>query len=135
MKEPIRAGALNAGKMPALQIPKDAAAIILVRPETDPTNPEIFWARRSTKLAFLGGFYAFPGGQRETSDAEAPVRNCGDSETAAMISCAARELFEETRVLLTRGSQTLTVGQRDSLFDDLESKRLSWPELLNLYGL
>jgi len=116
-------------------VPKDAAAIILVRPDTDPANPEIFWAKRSTKLAFLGGFYAFPGGQREISDAEAPVRNCDDPETAVMISCAARELFEEVGVLLARGSERLTVGQRASLLDDLESKRLSWPELLNLYGL
>jgi glyoxylase-like metal-dependent hydrolase (beta-lactamase superfamily II) len=29
----------------------------------------------------------------------------------------------------------LTIGQRASLLDDLESRRLSWPELLNLYGL
>ena len=135
MKESIRAGALNAGKMPALLIPKDAAAIILLRPDTDPTDPEIFLVKRSTKLAFLGGFYAFPGGQRETSDAEVPVRNCEDPETAAMISCGARELFEEVGVLLARGAQTLTIGQRASLLDDLESKRLSWPELLNLYGL
>jgi len=135
MKEPIRPDALNAGKMPALQIAKDAAAIILLRPDTDPTNPEIFWAKRSTKLAFLGGFYAFPGGQRETSDAEAPVKNCDDPETAAMISCGARELFEEVGVLLACGSQTLTIGQRASLLDDLESGRLSWPELLKLYGL
>jgi endoribonuclease LACTB2 len=115
--------------------PKDAAAIILLRPDPDPANLEIFWAKRSTKLAFLGGFYAFPGGQRETSDAEVPVRNSDDPDTAAMISCAARELFEEVGVLLTRGAQTLTIGQRASLLDDLESKRLSWPELLNLYGL
>ncbi len=125
----------NKRAQPTPIVPKDAAAIILVRPDTDPTNPEVFWARRSTKLAFLGGFYAFPGGQRENSDDETLVENCPDPETAAMISCAARELFEETGVLLARGSQTLTVGQRASLLDDLESKRLSWPELLNLYGL
>jgi glyoxylase-like metal-dependent hydrolase (beta-lactamase superfamily II)/8-oxo-dGTP pyrophosphatase MutT (NUDIX family) len=115
--------------------PKDAAAVILVRPNTDPNNPEIYWVKRSTKLAFLGGFYAFPGGQRENSDAEITVENCNDTETAAMISCAARELFEETGALLARGSQTLTIGQRASVWDDLESKRLTWPELLNLYGL
>ena len=115
--------------------PKDAGAIILVRPDTDPTNPEIFWARRSTKLAFLGGFHAFPGGQREPSDEETQVENCVDRENAATISCAARELFEETGVLLARGSETLTVGQRASLFDDLESKRMSWPELLCHFGL
>lgn len=117
------------------QQPKDAAAIILLRPNTDPNNPEVFWVRRSTKLAFLGGYRAFPGGQREASDADVKVRNCNDSETAAMISCAARELFEEVGVMLARGSQTLTVGQRASLFDDLESGRMAWPELLEHYGL
>src|SRR5438132_938072 len=54
---------------------------------------------------------------------------------AAMISCAARELFEEVGVLLARGSKTLTTGQLASLYDDLESKRMSWPELLRHYGL
>src|SRR5882762_1006153 len=96
--------------------PKDAAAVILLRHNTDPNNPEVFWVKRSTKLAFLGGFQAFPGGQRETNDAEARVQHCEDQERAAMISCAARELFEELSVLLARGSQTLTAGQRASLF-------------------
>ena len=115
--------------------PKDAAAVILLRHNTDPNNPQVFWVKRSTKLAFLGGFHAFPGGQREASDADIPVNNCEDPEAAAMISCAAREIFEEVRVLLARGSETLTVGQRASLLDDLESKRMSWPELLSHYGL
>lgn len=115
--------------------PKDAAAIILLRPHTDKDNPEVFWVRRSTKLAFLGGYRAFPGGQREASDADVKVRNCADQETAAMISCAARELFEEVAVMLARGAQALTVGQRASLFDDLESGRMTWPELLEHYGL
>jgi ribonuclease/clavin/mitogillin len=115
--------------------PKDAAAVILLRHCTDPDNPEVFLVKRGTKLAFLGGFQAFPGGQRETSDAEARVENCADQERAEMISCAARELFEEVGVLLARGSEALTAGQRASLLDDLESKRMSWPELLRHYGL
>jgi endoribonuclease LACTB2 len=115
--------------------PKDAAAIILLHPDTDPNNAEVFLVKRSTKLAFLGGFHAFPGGQLETSDAAVPVENCADQERAAMISCAARELFEEVGVLLARGSKTLTTGQRASLFDDLDSKRMTWSELLSHYGL
>ena len=47
-----------------------------------------------------------------------------------MISGAARELFEELGVLVARGGETLTKGQRDSLLDDLESGRMSWPALL-----
>jgi glyoxylase-like metal-dependent hydrolase (beta-lactamase superfamily II)/8-oxo-dGTP pyrophosphatase MutT (NUDIX family) len=115
--------------------PKDAAAVILLRHNTDPNDPEVFLVRRSEKLAFLGGFYAFPGGQREASDAETPIENCDDQERAAMISCAAREVFEEVGVLLAHGSETLTVGQRASLLDDLESKRMSWSELLRHYDL
>ena len=115
--------------------PKDAAAVILLRPNTDPDNPEVYLVKRSSKLAFLGGFQAFPGGQRETGDGEVQIKNCDDQERAAMISCSARELFEEVGVLLARGSQTLTTGQLASLFDDLESERMSWPELLRHYGL
>ncbi|HEX8492957.1 MAG TPA: MBL fold metallo-hydrolase [Pyrinomonadaceae bacterium] len=115
--------------------PKDAAAVILLRDKTAASDPEVFWVRRSLRMAFLGGFHAFPGGQREASDAEVRVANCEDDETAAMIACAARELFEELGVLVARGSETLTKGQRASLLDDLESGRMSFPELLEHYGL
>jgi glyoxylase-like metal-dependent hydrolase (beta-lactamase superfamily II)/8-oxo-dGTP pyrophosphatase MutT (NUDIX family) len=115
--------------------PKDAAAVILLRHDTDPDNPEVFWVQRSYKLAFLGGYHAFPGGQLDASDAEVDVRNAPNPETAAMISGAARELFEELGVLVARGGDTLTKGQRASLLDDLESGRMTWPALLQHYEL
>src|ERR1051325_2560237 len=119
-----------------LPSPRDAAAVILVRANTDKTNPEIFWVKRNPNRVFLGCFYAFPGGKAEPTDAEAKIENCDDDrERATMISCAAREMFEETGVLLAHGAETLTVGQRASLLDDLESGRMSWPELLRHYGL
>ena len=116
-------------------VPKDAAAVILLRQNTDPQNPEVFWVQRSDGLAFLGGFHAFPGGQIDAGDAEVDVRNAPDSATAAMISGAARELFEELGVLAARGGETLTKGQRASLLDDLESGRMLWPALLKHYEL
>ncbi|HKN83337.1 MAG TPA: MBL fold metallo-hydrolase, partial [Pyrinomonadaceae bacterium] len=58
-----------------------------------------------------------------------------DAQTAAMISGAARELFEELGVLAVRGGDTLTKGQRVSLLDDVESGRMSWPALLDHYEL
>ncbi|MDX6613308.1 MAG: hypothetical protein QOD75_2494 [Blastocatellia bacterium] len=116
-------------------VPKDAAAVILLRHNTDPANPEVFWVRRSEKLSFLGGYHAFPGGKMDPPDTEVPVANSGDAESAAAISCAARELFEEAGVLLARGAETLTTGQRASLLDDLESRRMSWPSLLRHYDL
>lgn len=115
--------------------PKDAAAVILLRDETDPLNPEVFLVKRSVKLAFLGGFHAFPGGQFDADDASVPVENCADADTRVAISCAARELFEETQVLLARGGDALTSGQRASLLDDLQSERMSWSALLNHYQL
>lgn len=118
-----------------LTTPKDAAAIILLRQDTDPANPEVFWVKRSDKLAFLGGFHAFPGGQIDASDSEVEVKNSPNPETSTMISGAARELFEELGVLAARGGETLTKGQRVSLLDDLESGRMSWPALLKHYEL
>ncbi|MGH9871526.1 MAG: MBL fold metallo-hydrolase [Pyrinomonadaceae bacterium] len=115
--------------------PKDAAAVILLRHNTDPRDPEVFLVKRSDKLSFLSGFHAFPGGQFDPSDVEAPVRNAADSEFATAISCAARELFEETQVLVARGGDALTQGQRASLLDDLQSGRMSWPALLEHYEL
>jgi ribonuclease/clavin/mitogillin len=116
-------------------IPKDAAAVILLRHNTSPSDPEVFLVRRSEKLAFLGGFHAFPGGQFDATDADAPVESCPDAETRVAISCAARELFEETHVLVARGGDALTQGQRASLLDDLQAARLSWPALLKHYDL
>jgi glyoxylase-like metal-dependent hydrolase (beta-lactamase superfamily II)/8-oxo-dGTP pyrophosphatase MutT (NUDIX family) len=114
--------------------PKDAAAVILLR-EGANGRQEVFWVRRSQRLAFLGGFYAFAGGQRDKSDDETRVENAADQESAAMISCAARELFEELGVLVARGAQTLTKGQRASLLDDLEQGRMTFAELLKHYDL
>jgi glyoxylase-like metal-dependent hydrolase (beta-lactamase superfamily II)/8-oxo-dGTP pyrophosphatase MutT (NUDIX family) len=115
--------------------PKDAAAVILLRHHTDSRDPEVFLVRRSEKLAFLGGYHAFPGGQFDGTDAEAPVENCADADTATAISCAARELFEETQVLVARGGEALTEGQRASLLDDLNAARMTWPTLLKHYDL
>ena len=120
---------------PVTNTPKDAAAIILLRQDTNPDHPEIYWVQRSPKLAFLGGYHAFPGGQIDAGDAEVDVRNAPNSQTATMISGAARELFEELGVLVARGGETLTKGQRVSLLDDLESGRSSWPDLLRHYEL
>ncbi|HEV8367865.1 MAG TPA: MBL fold metallo-hydrolase, partial [Pyrinomonadaceae bacterium] len=115
--------------------PRDAAAVILLRQNTDPTNPEVYWVKRSEKLAFLGGFHAFPGGQIDAGDEEVAVENCPDKPTGTMISGAARELFEELGILAAHGGELLTKGQRVSLLDDLESGRMPWPALLRHYEL
>jgi ribonuclease/clavin/mitogillin len=114
-------------------VPKDAAAVVLVREGAH--GPEVFWARRSERMAFQPGFYAFPGGQRDEADAEVEVVDAADREASRMIACAARELFEELGVLVARGAEHLTKGQLASVLDDLTSGRMTFAALLAHYGL
>src|SRR5947207_1633003 len=86
-------------------------------------------------MAFMPGFYAFPGGQRDDADAQVEVDDAADRETATIIACAARELFEELGVLAARGADSLTKGQLASVLDDLTSARMTFAELLAHYGL
>lgn len=109
--------------------PKDAASVILVR------DGKIVWARRNVKLSFLGGFHAFPGGKTDPGDFEIEVANCEDTEMSPMIACAVRETFEEVGVLLVRGGEKLTKGQRVSLHDDLISGRSTFAQILGDWGL
>jgi glyoxylase-like metal-dependent hydrolase (beta-lactamase superfamily II)/8-oxo-dGTP pyrophosphatase MutT (NUDIX family) len=114
-------------------VPKDAAVVVLVREGNG--GPEVFWGRRGERMAFQPGFYAFPGGQRDEADAEVEIENAPDGETAQMIACAARELFEELGVLAARGAEHLTRGQLASVHDDLTSGRMMFATLLKHYGL
>src|SRR5215213_3047896 len=117
-------------------VPKDAAVVVLVRAAGEGAHdPEVFWARRSEGMAFQPGFYAFPGGQRDERDAEVEVEGAPDRETATMIACAARELFEELGVLAARGAEHLTKGQLASVLDDLTSGRMTFAALLKHYSL
>ncbi|MEZ5427479.1 MAG: MBL fold metallo-hydrolase [Pyrinomonadaceae bacterium] len=111
--------------------PKDAASVILLNQNLN----KVLWAQRNPKLKFLGGFHSFPGGKVDPDDDSVKVDNCDDRETARLIACAAREVFEEIGVLLARGGERLTKGQRASLHDDLISGRFTFSEILETWGL
>jgi endoribonuclease LACTB2 len=111
--------------------PKDAAAVILLNHNLT----EVLWAQRNPKLSFLGGWHAFLGGKVEPSDSEIRVRNCADKDLEKFIVAATRECFEETGVMLTRGGDKLTKGQRTSLHDDLVSGRSDFSEILADWNL
>jgi 8-oxo-dGTP pyrophosphatase MutT (NUDIX family) len=97
--------------------PKPAASVLLVRRATGGAAPfEVYMIRRHHGMKFLGGYYAFPGGKVDASDAapEALARCRGlDTVTAATLLdtdggppalaywvTAVRELLEESGVLL-----------------------------------
>lgn len=84
---------------PASVAIKPAATVMLLR-ETSESGVEVFMMRRTTKAAFAGGMYVFPGGAVDTEDSSYEI-------------AAIRECFEEAGVLLARTSTGTTVR-----FDD-----------------
>jgi ribonuclease/clavin/mitogillin len=83
-----------------------AASVLLLRPGAE---AELFVVQRAQSLRFLGGFLAFPGGKVAAADRTLVPALLQEAKTLqeAMLErlvTAARELFEETGVLLARGS-------------------------------
>lgn len=106
---------------PPVPVAKDASAVVLFR--RAPGGAEVFWLKRQTKLRFAGGFYAFPGGRLDAADAQVPVEGLA-GHGAALVVCAARELLEETGVLVAHGADRLSRveldGMRRALLDEVE---------------
>jgi 8-oxo-dGTP pyrophosphatase MutT (NUDIX family) len=95
--------------------PKPAASVLLVR--SGQRGPvEVYMIRRQKSMRFLGGYYAFPGGKVDPDDgapeiltrcrgvteaqAERLVPRAGVLPALAFWVAAARELLEETGVLM-----------------------------------
>ncbi len=81
-----------------------AASVLLAR---GPGSHEAFIVRRADSLRFFGGFLAFPGGKVASQDSEVEVCASTAGPEAGAPPCerlvaAARELFEETGVLVAR---------------------------------
>jgi len=92
-----------------------AASVVLVRRRQG--EFEVFWVRRGKELKFAGGFYAFPGGAVDLADAALPLlhsEGLGSAE-APCVAAAARELFEETGVLLVPGAERVPPQERRAM--------------------
>lgn len=102
---------------------RPAATVMLVRQSTGPL--EVFMMRRTTKAAFAGGMYVFPGGAVDAADASHPGPSNVDTsnlDTSILDTsyemASIRECFEEAGVLLACDSSGRTVK-----FDDPEVAR------------
>lgn len=86
---------------------RKAVSILLTR---DPDSTEVFLVERSPSLRFFGGYYAFPGGKLDDEGTAIEVRNAEamDHESRRCLLAAAREIFEETGVLLSRGHSAIS---------------------------
>lgn len=104
--------------------PQPSASAILWRRVND--HLEVFWVQRDARLAFAGGFYAFPGGRVDAADANAPVLQTIAPEETAHLSACARELFEETGVLCVRDADgarpSVSADERRALRRDLTER-------------
>ena len=105
----------------------EAAALVLYRrrPEL-----ELYWIQRSDSLSYLGGFHAFPGGRISKRDREVAVRGLEPGPQAALIACAAREVFEETGVLVCRGARRVPAERRDTFRRALLEDRIGLGEIM-----
>ncbi len=143
-----------------------AASVVLLREAAGAggTEPfDLYMLRRHDSARFAPGAYTFPGGVLEAQDwacAEVsrladdsalaalharlagpdPLRSPDAATTAALFACAARELFEETGVLLARagGGNPLVMADPEhwqGLRDELLAGRIAFGALLAGAGL
>ena len=95
-------------------VPRDAATVILIRPDASGTaGIEAFLLRRTAELEFAPGAYVFPGGSVDPRDADPGIEWAGPGpaefgarlgvppdRARALVCAAVRETFEESGVLL-----------------------------------
>ena len=153
----------SAGLRPA--VPRDAATVILVRPEaapetgtagpeTGPGGVEVYLLLRTQALEFAPGACVFPGGSVDARDADPGIAETGWAGPApadfgqllgvpadrarALVCAAVRETFEESGVLLAGPSPAELVPDSEDLTRDrraLLDGSLSLSELLGRRGL
>ena len=134
--------------------PRDASTVVLVRDgDGRPGGLEVYLLRRSTTMAFAGGFCVFPGGGVDPRDFDHEIGWAGPSPSAwarelatseeharALVCAAVRETFEESGVLLAGPTAESVVGDTTGpgWEDDrrrLEARALSFTDFLDRRGL
>ncbi len=128
---------------------KPAATVMLVRDGAD--GVEVFMQRRVASMAFAPRRYVFPGGSLDPGDREAvpwagpppaewgAVLGVEAVEAAALVTAAAREVFEESGVLLAGpDADGFVVGEaswRHTARARLVSREVTFGALLREAGL
>ncbi len=151
--EKVLAGFLEAPAgldLPEERPPRSSASVVPWR-RTAAGGIEAWWIRRAAGQRFMGGWHAFPGGGLAPSDGEIPVGGrprgidgveagaglpetvvegveLGPILTPGLLGCVARELFEETGLLLVpealgEGAKRAEPGFRERLARLEEGRR------------
>ncbi len=116
-----RITAIAAGRL-APAVPRDAATVMVLRPEVTPGQPgdvpQVLMLRRPAAMAFAPGAYVFPGGSVDPADTDPDIGwvagttpeefgeqlGCPAELARALVCAAVRETFEESGVLLAGGA-------------------------------
>jgi 8-oxo-dGTP pyrophosphatase MutT (NUDIX family) len=98
--------------------PREAASVILMREQQE--TVEVYLLRRHRKASFMSSSFVFPGGISEGPEEEARAN-------------AARELFEEAGVLLTR--EATDAASRAAWRKRVNEDKVSLHEILTAEGL
>ena len=127
---------------------RDAATVVVLR--DGPAGRETFLLRRRATMAFAAGKYVFPGGNVQDSDFDpvpwigpgprtwAERLSCREDLARALVVAAAREVFEETGLLLARADGMAITGETGGLADDrrsVESHQVTFGAFLRARGL
>ena len=96
----------------------------------DPDDPKVFWVKRGPTVRFMAGYHAFPGGQIDNDDCVIEVLNSNDAKESRLIACAAREVLEETGVLIARGCQRISPEKMAQLRNEVNSGAINFSEVL-----
>ena len=108
--------------------PRRAVSVMLTR------GDEVLLVRRSPRLKAFANLWAFPGGTLSPADRDTPVTGAGDTEEAARIAAAVREVFEETGVFLGAGGRELPPAAWDAMRRGLLSGETGLPAILERSG-
>ncbi|NHN56833.1 NUDIX domain-containing protein [Calidifontibacter sp. DB0510] len=129
--------------------PRPASTVMLVRDAETPCGTEVFMLRRVSSMAFAPSMWVFPGGGVDPRDAGASdwvgpeppawaARMEVPAATAAeLVMAAAREVFEETGVLLAGSPTAVAAPAADwpAAREALVARELSFAEFLAARGL
>jgi endoribonuclease LACTB2 len=108
--------------------PKKAAACLIMDAEG-----RLLMVKRSPTLRFMPGHHAFPGGRVNESESIERVLGAVTPDFARGVMAAAREVFEETGLLLARGEDPGIEARRRARRDLLEEKA-RFDEILAAFG-
>ncbi len=121
---------------------RPASTVIMIRPAIGPHPFDVYMVRRASTMAHQPGVVAFPGGSIRPDDGAVPLpltteqldawaADMGEKPGIAhrFIAAAAREVFEETGVLLTK-QESLMYGPLAQAREAIEMHRLSFQEFM-----